>query len=114
MHLPRFCATTLQQKATKSSTSTTAAWRSSAWDLCEEAADLFGKCLKQGKWPGYPRDPQRLSPPEARAEQVKAAAQALLKAPGRGSRGLCEPNPAARARICVAGLPEEMIAPVTS
>lgn len=40
------------------------AWRSSAWDLCEEAADLFAKCLKVGKWPGYPRTPQLLSPPD--------------------------------------------------
>lgn len=40
------------------------AWRSSAWDLCEEAADIFARCLKAGAWPGYPRDPQRLSPPD--------------------------------------------------
>ena len=40
------------------------AWISSAWDLCEEAADLFARCLKQKKWPGYSRNPQRLSPPD--------------------------------------------------
>lgn len=40
------------------------AWRSSAWDLCEEAAELFAQCLKAKAWPGYPRDPQLLSPPD--------------------------------------------------
>lgn len=40
------------------------AWLSSAWDLCEEAADLFAKCLKAGQWPGYPRNTQLLSPPD--------------------------------------------------
>lgn len=40
------------------------AWRSSAWDLCEEAVDLFARCLKAGKWPGYPRNAQLLSPPD--------------------------------------------------
>jgi len=40
------------------------AWRSSAWDLCEEAADIFGRCFKAGQWPGYPRNPQLLSPPD--------------------------------------------------
>jgi hypothetical protein len=40
------------------------AWRTSAWDLCEEAADIFGSCLKARKWPGYPRTPQLLSPPD--------------------------------------------------
>lgn len=40
------------------------AWRTSAWDMCEEAASQFARCLKAGKWPGYPRDPQLLSPPD--------------------------------------------------
>lgn len=40
------------------------AWRSSSWDLCAEAADLFAQCLKVGKWPGYPRGTQLLSPPD--------------------------------------------------
>lgn len=40
------------------------AWRSSAWDLCEEAAEIFAQCLKANAWPGYPRDPQLLSPPD--------------------------------------------------
>lgn len=40
------------------------AWTSSAWDLCEEAANLFAKCLKAKSWPGYPRDPQLVSPPD--------------------------------------------------
>lgn len=40
------------------------AWRSSSWDLCEEAADLFARCLKAKQWPGYPRDPQLLNPPD--------------------------------------------------
>lgn len=40
------------------------AWRSSSWDLCEEAAEIFAGCLKAKQWPGYPRDPQRLSPPD--------------------------------------------------
>lgn len=40
------------------------AWRSSAWDLCEEAVDLFARCLKAGKWPGYQRNPMTLSPPD--------------------------------------------------
>lgn len=40
------------------------AWLSSAWDLCEEAVDLFARCLKAGKWPGYPRNTQLLSPPD--------------------------------------------------
>lgn len=40
------------------------AWRDSAWDLCEEAVDLFGRCLKLNKWPGYPRSPRTISPPD--------------------------------------------------
>jgi hypothetical protein len=40
------------------------AWKSSAWDLCEEAADLFARCLKLNKWPGYPRTTRTLSPPD--------------------------------------------------
>jgi hypothetical protein len=40
------------------------AWRSSSWDLCEEAADIFALCMKAGQWPGYPRTPQLLSPPD--------------------------------------------------
>ena len=40
------------------------AWRSSAWDLCEEAAEIFGGCLAARQWPGYPRNPQLLSPPD--------------------------------------------------
>jgi hypothetical protein len=40
------------------------AWRSSSWDLCEEAADIFASCLKAKQWPGYPRHPQLLSPPD--------------------------------------------------
>jgi hypothetical protein len=40
------------------------AWRSSSWDLCEEAAEIFASCLKAKQWPGYPREPQRLSPPD--------------------------------------------------
>ena len=40
------------------------AWRSSAWDLCEEACDIFAACQKAGKWPGYPRNPQLISPPD--------------------------------------------------
>jgi hypothetical protein len=40
------------------------AWRSSSWDLCEEAAEIFGRCMKADKWPGYPRNPVRLSPPD--------------------------------------------------
>lgn len=40
------------------------AWRSSSWDLCEEAAEIFARCLKARQWPGYPRNPQRLSPPD--------------------------------------------------
>jgi hypothetical protein len=40
------------------------AWRSSSWNLCEEAAEIFARCRKAKQWPGYPRDPQRLSPPD--------------------------------------------------
>lgn len=40
------------------------AWRSSSWDLCEEAAEIFARCLKAKQWPGYPREPQLLSPPD--------------------------------------------------
>jgi hypothetical protein len=40
------------------------AWRSSAWDLCEEAVNIFARCLKAGKWPGYPRNPVLLTPPD--------------------------------------------------
>ena len=40
------------------------AWRSSAWDLCEDAANIFAACLKAKRWPGYPRAPQLLSPPD--------------------------------------------------
>jgi hypothetical protein len=40
------------------------AWRSSSWDLCEEAAEIFAKCKKANQWPGYPRDPQLLNPPD--------------------------------------------------
>jgi hypothetical protein len=40
------------------------AWRTSAWDLCEEAAEIFARCKKAGQWPGYPRTPQLLSPPD--------------------------------------------------
>lgn len=40
------------------------AWRSSSWDLCEEALEIFARCLKADKWPGYPRNPVRLSPPD--------------------------------------------------
>lgn len=40
------------------------AWRSSAWDLCEEAIEIFARCSKAGKWPGYPRTTQLLSPPD--------------------------------------------------
>jgi hypothetical protein len=40
------------------------AWRSSSWDLCEEAAEIFARCLKAKQWPGYPREPQLLNPPD--------------------------------------------------
>jgi hypothetical protein len=40
------------------------AWRSSSWDLCEEAAEIFARCLEAGEWPGYPRTIQHLSPPD--------------------------------------------------
>jgi hypothetical protein len=40
------------------------AWRSSAWDLCEEAVNIFARCLKHGKWPGYPSNPILLTPPD--------------------------------------------------
>jgi hypothetical protein len=40
------------------------AWRTSAWDLCEEASEIFARCKKAGQWPGYPRTPQLLSPPD--------------------------------------------------
>ena len=40
------------------------AWRSSAWDLCEEAAEIFARCLKAKDWPGYPRTPTLLTPPD--------------------------------------------------
>lgn len=40
------------------------AWRSSSWDLCEEAVEIFARCLKAKQWPGYPRSTQRLSPPD--------------------------------------------------
>lgn len=40
------------------------AWRSSSWDLCEEAAEIFASCMKAKKWPGYPRQPQLLNPPD--------------------------------------------------
>jgi hypothetical protein len=40
------------------------AWRSSAWDLCEEALEIFANCSKAKSWPGYPRNPIRLSPPD--------------------------------------------------
>jgi hypothetical protein len=40
------------------------AWRSSSWDLCEEAAEIFARCKKAGQWPGYPRSPQLLNPPD--------------------------------------------------
>jgi hypothetical protein len=40
------------------------AWRSSSWDLCEEAAEIFARCLKAKQWPGYPRSAQHLSPPD--------------------------------------------------
>lgn len=40
------------------------AWRSSAWDLCEEAVGIFAKCLKAKQWPGYQRNPVLLSPPD--------------------------------------------------
>lgn len=40
------------------------AWRSSAWDLCEEAVEIFARCLKRNQWPGYPRAPVRLTPPD--------------------------------------------------
>jgi hypothetical protein len=40
------------------------AWRSSSWDLCEEAAEIFARCSRAKQWPGYPRAPQLLSPPD--------------------------------------------------
>jgi hypothetical protein len=40
------------------------AWRSSAWDLCEEAVEIFARCLKASHWPGYQRNPVLLSPPD--------------------------------------------------
>jgi hypothetical protein len=40
------------------------AWRSSGWDLCEEAADTFARCLKRKQWPGYSRNPVLLTPPD--------------------------------------------------
>jgi hypothetical protein len=40
------------------------AWRSSAWDLCEEAVGIFARCLKAKQWPGYPRTPTLLTPPD--------------------------------------------------
>lgn len=40
------------------------AWRSSSWDLCEEAAEIFARCLKRDQWPGYPRGPVLLNPPD--------------------------------------------------
>jgi hypothetical protein len=40
------------------------AWRSSAWDLCEEAVEIFARCLKARQWPGYQRNPVQLSPPD--------------------------------------------------
>lgn len=40
------------------------AWRTSAWDLCEEAVGVFARCLKADEWPGYPRNPVLLSPPD--------------------------------------------------
>lgn len=40
------------------------AWRSSAWDLCEEAATTFAYCLKRNEWPGYSRNPVLLTPPD--------------------------------------------------
>lgn len=40
------------------------AWKTSAWDLCEEAIELFAKCLSRGAWPSYPRQAQTLHPPE--------------------------------------------------
>jgi hypothetical protein len=40
------------------------AWRSSAWDLCEEAVEIFARCLKAKQWPGYPRTPTLLTPPD--------------------------------------------------
>lgn len=40
------------------------AWRSSAWDLCEEATEIFARCLKADQWPGYPRHPQLINPPD--------------------------------------------------
>lgn len=40
------------------------AWRTSSWDLCEEAVEVFARCQKANRWPGYPRNPVRLSPPD--------------------------------------------------
>ena len=40
------------------------AWATSAWDLCEEAAETFGRCMKEQRWPGYPRETQKLAPPD--------------------------------------------------
>lgn len=40
------------------------AWQTSAWDLCEEAIDIFARCLAANDWPAYPRNIQQLSPPD--------------------------------------------------
>lgn len=40
------------------------AWRSSSWDLCEEAAEIFARCLKADQWPGYPRSVVSIDPPD--------------------------------------------------
>lgn len=40
------------------------AWRSSSWELCEEGAEIFAACMKARQWPGYPRNPVLLSPPD--------------------------------------------------
>jgi hypothetical protein len=39
------------------------AWQSSAWNECELALRLFSQCQKEGRWPGYSRNPQLLVPP---------------------------------------------------
>lgn len=44
--------------------SITEGWRSSAWEDCEMAVNLFAKCLKADAWPGYPREIARLLPPD--------------------------------------------------
>lgn len=40
------------------------AWKTSSWDLCEEAIEIFARCLSRNEWPGYPRATQTLHPPD--------------------------------------------------